>query len=117
MQSKYNKEFDILKSDWENIHMNKIVLLQDKKISEFNYELLNNLLSNNYFVSKINKNCDYMCKICTEKFENSNHLIFECVNVQHTWKILSNIFGFDVNESRIFTPYYSKNDFLLLIFI
>lgn len=54
MQSKYNKEFDIFKSDWENIYMNKIVLLQDKKISEFNYKLLNNLLSNNYFVSKIN---------------------------------------------------------------
>lgn len=40
MQSKYNKEFVIHKSDWENTYMNKIVLLQDKKISEFIYKLL-----------------------------------------------------------------------------
>lgn len=61
--------------------MNKIVLLQDKQISEFNYKLLKNLLSNYYFVSKIDKNCDYMCNICKEKVENSDHLIFECVNI------------------------------------
>lgn len=40
--------------------MYKIVLLQDKKNLEFYYKLLNYLLSNNYFVSKIYKNCDYM---------------------------------------------------------
>lgn len=107
MQSKYNKEFDILKSDWENIYMNKIVLLHDKKISEFNYKLLNNLLSNNYFVSKIDKSCDCMCKICTEKVENSHHLIFECVNVQHTWKIVSNLLGFDVKWKHIVIGFYS----------
>lgn len=75
--------------------MYKIVLLQDKKNLEFYYKLLNYLLSNNYFVSKINKSCDYMCKICTEKVEHSHHFIFECVNVQHTWILVSNIFGFD----------------------
>lgn len=61
--------------------MYKIVLLQDKKNLEFYYKLLNYLLSNNYFVSKINKDCDYMCKICEEKVENSDHLMFECVNI------------------------------------
>lgn len=48
-----------------------------------------------------------MCKICTEKIENSHHLIFECVNVQHTWKIVSNIFGFDVKWKHIVIGFYS----------
>jgi hypothetical protein len=32
----YKKEFNIAKSDWEKIYLNKVKLLQDKKIAEFN---------------------------------------------------------------------------------
>ena len=48
-----------------------------------------------------------MCKICTEKVENSHHLNFECVNVQHTWKIVCSIFGFDVKWKHIVIGFYS----------
>ena len=55
IQIKYTKEFNLTKQDWENIYMNKIYRIKDKKIAEFNYKLINNILSNNYFVSKIEK--------------------------------------------------------------
>lgn len=54
----------------------------------------------------INKNCDYMCKIYTEKVENSHHLIFVCVNVQHIFKLVGNILGFDVNWKHIVIGFY-----------
>lgn len=34
-------------------------------------------------------------------------LIFECVKVQHTWKIVRNIFGFDVKWKQIVIGFYS----------
>ena len=33
------------KQDWENIYMNKIYRIKDKKITEFNFKLINNILS------------------------------------------------------------------------
>ena len=64
IQIKYTKEFNLSKQDCENIYMNKIYRIQDKKIAEFNYKLINNILSNNYFVSKIEKNSAFLCKGC-----------------------------------------------------
>lgn len=37
-----------------------------------------------------------MLKICTEKFKHLHYLILKCVNVQHTWKIVSNLLSFGV---------------------
>ena len=36
IQIKYIKEFNLTKQDWENIYMNKIYRIKDKKIAEFN---------------------------------------------------------------------------------
>ena len=107
MQTKYKKEFNIAKSDWEKIYLNKVKLLQDKKIAEFNYMLLNNILSNNYFTSKINKNTTRMCKTCKEEIENSKHLILDCRNVQFIWKLVSNYVGFNIKWKHIVVGFFS----------
>ena len=44
IQIKYAKEFNLTKQDWENIYMNKIYRIKDKKIAEFNYKLIDNIL-------------------------------------------------------------------------
>ena len=75
--------------------MNKIFRIKNKKIAEFNYKLINNILSNNYFVSKLEKNCTFLCYGCSH-VENTRHLIFECENVQNLWKNISNYIVFDV---------------------
>ena len=51
-QSSLSREFDINKLDWSNIYSCKISSFSDKKISEFNYKLLNNILCNNHFLAK-----------------------------------------------------------------
>ena len=42
--------------------MNKIYCINDKKIAGFNCKLINNILSNNYFVSKTGKNSAFLFK-------------------------------------------------------
>ena len=50
---KWNTEFDISeKKNWESIFFNKIKDVKDTFLAEFNYKLLNNLLSNNLLISK-----------------------------------------------------------------
>jgi hypothetical protein len=72
----------------------------DKKVSEFNYKLLNNLLSNNLFLSKCFKGISSKCNSCLNDTENSGHLI----NIRlFRWLIDWLIdYGF-TSRSRIFT--------------
>lgn len=67
--------------------MNKITFRKRKRVSKFYFKLINNLLSDNYFVSKKNKTPGNV-QISIEKVEKSYHNIFECLNVQHTCKII-----------------------------
>jgi predicted RNA-binding Zn-ribbon protein involved in translation (DUF1610 family) len=69
--------------------------------------LLNGILSNNYFLSKINKNTTRMCKTCNNEIENSKHLIFECRNVQFIWKSVSNNIGFNIKWKHIVVGFFS----------
>ena len=50
IQTKYTKEFNLIKQDWENIYLNKIYRIKDKKIADFNYKLINNILSNSFLL-------------------------------------------------------------------
>jgi hypothetical protein len=69
--------------------------------------LLNGILSNNYFLSKINKNTTRMCKTCNNEIENSKHVIFECRNVQFIWKSVCNYIGFNIKWKHIVVGFFS----------
>ena len=62
-QSFYSREYNIEKYQWEQIYKNKIKLIGNKEVSEFNYKLLNNILCTNQFLSKCkirnSSNCVY----------------------------------------------------------
>ena len=66
---------------WTNIYVNKVKDISDTKVAEFNYKLLNNILCNNYLVSKWNPAVRKECTVCGA-IENTKHLIFECTNVK-----------------------------------
>ena len=77
-QSSLSREFVICKEDWTNIYSCKISLPIDKKISEYNYKLLNNILCNNYCLKKCKITASDLCLYCNNCVENYKHLIFEC---------------------------------------
>ena len=60
-QNIMSKNFNI--SDrilWENVYQTKLKFIDDPLVSEFNYKLLNNLLSNNLFLSKWKKHFTFL---------------------------------------------------------
>ena len=96
MLSKYHvKEFQLDRILWKNVYQTKVKFIDDPLVSEFNYKLLNNLLSNNLFLSKW-KNLSPFCTSCSDVIENTKHLIFECTNVRKIWKIIGIVLNFEI---------------------
>ena len=115
-QNILKKDFNITdKTVWRNIYHTKIKLTDDPIVSEFNYKLLNNLLCNKLFLSKW-KNTSPMCIICPDAIENTKHLIFECVNIQNIWKILSVAIRFDIQWKHIVIGFCLENNEKVSIF-
>lgn len=96
MESKWKNEFgDINSLCWRKIYDEKIVKINDKSIAEFNFKLLHNLLPNNLYLSKWNKNIDKFCTYCRE-IENTKHMVFDCILVKNIWKKVSAILKINI---------------------
>ena len=93
----------------QNIYRSKLKEIFDKRVIEFNYKLLNNILNNNYMVSKWNKQVQKYCSVCYTRVENSRHLIYECKNVVQIWNIVSHTLNFDVSWIYIILGFYYDN--------
>ena len=122
-QSSLSREFLICKEDWTNIYSCKISLPVDKKISEFNYKLLNNILCNNHFLKKCKLNDSDLCVHCNNCVENSRHLIFECSLVLNIWEFMGQTLHFTIRWKHIILGFYHEknpktyfyNDFISLV--
>lgn len=87
-----------------NIHSVKIVqTLKDKKIAEFNFKVLNNILpcGDNLEKWKILQNSS-ICPICF-KLHNISHLLFYCKKASDIWLKIGNIFNLDISLNMIVT--------------
>ena len=95
---------------WNVIYRNKILKIQNSKVAEFNYNILNNLLYNNYIVSKWKRTVDMHCLHCKNEVENTEHLIFKCKNVQRIWKILGITLKFEIKCKHILDDFYNADN-------
>ena len=89
------------KLSWKSICIQKITNILDKNVTEFNYKLLHNLLSNRYLVSKWNRDIDNKCILCNNEIENNMHLLYDCRNIQQIWKSVSTCLKFDIGWKHI----------------
>ena len=99
------------KSDWQNVYLRKIKSIPCKKIAEFNYKwlqnllitgyilgkwnknefnykLLKNLLIIGYILGKWNKNISSTCTYCHEN-DTPEHLSFYCNRTKRIWEEIS----------------------------
>ena len=68
-----------------------------KKVAEFNFKMMHNLLSNRYILSKWKHDIDRNCLICNGIIENNEHLIYSCSNVVEIWSKASNSLKFNIS--------------------
>ena len=75
---------------WAEIYRRKVKNILYKKLSEFNFKVLNKILYTGYVINKWNVNVSKYCKFC-KQVETPQHLIFECCRSQYIWKFYSKI--------------------------
>ena len=109
-QSFYSRNLNIEKSSWTNVYKNKIEDMYERKVAEFNFQLLNNILCNKLFLKKIKKTESEMCDLCKIDIEDNEHLIYCCENVKHIWKTTSKIVKFDINWKHICIGFYAEHN-------
>ena len=91
------------------IYTCKLTGIEDKKIAEFNYKLLNNILCNNLYLSKWNANKTSTCETCN-KDENTKHLIFDCLNSIRIWEIISISLSIDIQWKHVIVGFYNERN-------
>jgi hypothetical protein len=80
-------------SDLENICRTKIIDIKEKKISEFNFKMLHNILPCGALLSKWCDNRNKYCDKCNE-VETISHLLWHCYFAKYTWRIVGNALDF-----------------------
>ena len=95
---------------WNSIYFHKIENVVDKNIAEFNYKLLNNLLCNNYYLSKWKRDTSNKCSHCKHIIENTEHLVFSCANVRNVWNAVANILKIDLRWKHVIIGFYHENN-------
>ena len=116
-QSFLSRMFNIQrKSSWSAIYTQKISNIYDKKVAEFNFKMMHNLLSNRYILSKCKHDIDRNCLICNGIIENNEHLIYSCSNVVEIWSKASHSLKFNISWKNIVIGFYDEvNDKTVLI--
>lgn len=87
-ENKWNRIFNIKEGYiWKNVYVSKIKNMYEKRIAEFNYKLLNDILNNNVYVSKWNRDVSPFCSFCNIE-EDIKHVLYDCEIVKPIWEKL-----------------------------
>ena len=98
----WQKEFTFIVSHsmWKDIYMRNFVKMIDKKLCEFRFKLLHNMLICNDKLYRWKLMPNNECTYCKEK-ETIKHLLFDCNRVNIIWKEVGNIMKVDVQWKHI----------------
>ncbi len=111
MLKKWEKDFNLESSLWEGIYQNKIWQLKDKKLSEFNYKLLNNILCTKSIISKWNPKMNSLCPLCSLD-HTVQHLLFECIHINNIWAIVGSILNINITYKHIIIGTLGKSEYV-----
>ena len=109
-QSFLSRSLNIEQTSWFSIYSFKIQQIYDKKVAEFNFKLLNNLLCNKIFLKKIKMSESDICPYCKAYREDNEHMIFKCDNVNPIWILASKVLKFEITWKHILIGFYFEKN-------
>ncbi len=99
MQKVWERTFN-MPIKWSSVYNNQVWNIKEKKLSEFNYKLLCNILYTKTTISKWNNNVSTACDYCNED-QTPRHLIYECPRAKNLWKIVGTVLQLDISYRHI----------------
>ena len=86
---------------------NKIKYMDDRKLAEFNYKIINNILINKAYLSKWISETNAKCSFCNQK-EDIIHLLYDYSFNDHIWHIVGNCLQLNFTYKHVVLGYSSK---------
>ena len=114
----FGKKTEIDFEAWFNNNFNN--RLNPRKCNDFNWKIFHGVVMTEKRLSKMNLS-DGICLLCSDKPENIEHLLFECISLGNIWykieKLLETIINktFEVNQKFVLIGELEKsteNDFI-----
>ncbi len=100
MEDKWENEFHIEKSQWSQIYTENIWKIKERKIAEFRYKLITNILCTRSIISKWNNNVTKYCTFC-RGIHSVRHLLYECPRVYNLWIFIGTILKVNITYKHI----------------
>ena len=102
MESIYSREFEIecSRQNWTSIYTRKVKAINEIKLKEFNFKLLQNIVPCGRILSKWKANISENCNVCNE-IETARHMLFECEKVKQLWIVISQILLYSIKWKDI----------------
>ncbi len=110
MENTWERIFEI-EIEWHTVYKTKIWDLTDKKLAEFNYKVISNILYTRAKLSKFKNNITEECPHCNEP-QNTRHLIFDCQRVSNLWAIVGGILKLDIQYKHLIIGDMGKGEYL-----
>ncbi len=100
MEHAWQRDFEIPEINWENVYYNQVWDIKDRKLGEFNYKLLCNVICTKSNISKWNRNINDKCTFCNLK-QTVKHLLFDCPRVKNLWVNIGTIINLNIRYKHI----------------
>ena len=86
MQTVFSKEFAFENQNllWKSVYRQKVGCITIPKLKEFNYKILNNIVSCGYVISKWVNSVNKYCDVCGQ-IETTRHMLYECKRIKDIW--------------------------------
>lgn len=86
---------------WKSIYEQKIINMCDKKVSEFNYKILNNLVTCKSNLMKWKLSDNDLCDMCGTNKQDTEHMLFTCPSIQSIWVSLKKVLKLNITWKLI----------------
>ncbi len=110
MENAWQRDFNI-EINWSNVYMNQVWNIVDRKLAEFNYKLLCNIICTRNIISKWNHRINNKCPVCGQT-QTVKHLIFECDRVKNLWILIGSILKVNITYKHIVVGNKAENDYI-----
>ncbi len=111
MERFWGKTFNFEPCEWESIYNRKVWNVAEKKVAEFNYKLITNIVCTRSIISKWNRNVNNLCMLCNDK-QDVKHLLFTCSRVNNMWANIGAIIKLNIQYKHIIIGDKESNSYI-----
>ena len=99
-ETKWKEALGVDEINFKDVYTKKIIKILDRKLAEFNFKILHDILPCNVNLVRWKKIANKECRLCNVE-ETIQHLLFECTFAKAIWLDLKHKIGLDVSVKDI----------------